>query len=211
MRRFVVFDLDGVVREFRSEAANDIIETRLGLAPGTVDDLAFGGPELMAAVTGQITFEQWAASIVERLVILSPDRRAVVSEFARWTHYRGDLVPETVDLLDELNEQGHPVFAFTNGTSLIPREMRGHGLEHRFRAVVNSADLGFKKPDPRAFGGAHQVIESHVSRAVGRSEIIFVDDRLDNVEAARAFGWQAVHFGSVEDTVIVRSLAGLPD
>lgn len=66
---------------------------------------------------------------------------------------------------------------------------------------MNSADLGFKKPDPLAFGRARQLIESHLSRAVDRNEVISVDDRPDNVEAARAFGWQALH--SVADTVTV--------
>ena len=38
MRRIVVFDLGGMVRELRSEAANHVIETRWALARGTAED-----------------------------------------------------------------------------------------------------------------------------------------------------------------------------
>lgn len=209
-RQILVFDLDGVVREFRTDVADDVIETRLGLPRGTVADAAFRGAGLVKAVTGKITFEQWVASIVDHLVQLHPDRQAVETEFGRWTGYRGDLVPETVALLDELKAHGIPVFAFTNGTSLIPQEMRQHALDRRFDAVVNSADLGCKKPDADAYAAAHRIIEARLECLVDRADIIFVDDQRMNTEAAQAFGWQTIHFRTVGDVAAIRRLAGLP-
>lgn len=201
----IVFDLDGVVREFRSDAADDIIEARLDLPKGAVAEAAFDGPELVEAITGRINFEQWADSIVDRLSRKHPDAEKVRSEFARWIEYRGDLVPETISLLDELNENGYAVFAFTNGTSLIEQEIRGHGLEHRFRGVVNSADLGYRKPEPEALEAAHRTVEEHLARSVQRDEVLFVDDRMENIEAARKFGWEGIHFVSIADLATIRS------
>lgn len=142
---------------------------------------------------------------MEQLSSRHPDAEKVRSEFSRWTEYRGELVPETIALIDELNENGHAVFAFTNGTSLIEQEIRGHGLEEKFQRVVNSADLGHRKPEPQAFEAAHRTIEEHLGRGVDHGKVVFVDDRMDNIEAARKFGWEGIHFVSIADLATIRS------
>jgi putative hydrolase of the HAD superfamily len=51
-----------------------------------------------------------------------------------------------------------------------------------------SYDLGFAKPDPAFFTAA-------LARAGARAdECLFVDDKLDNVEAARGVGLTAIHY-----------------
>lgn len=54
--------------------------------------------------------------------------------------------------------------------------------------VVHSAALGAMKPDAAFFVAADALIHEG-----GRSPVLLLDDRLDNVEAARAHGWLAVH------------------
>ncbi|MEU9267314.1 HAD-IA family hydrolase [Streptomyces sp. NPDC048251] len=58
-----------------------------------------------------------------------------------------------------------------------------------FSKTVYSARIGVNKPDKRAFEAALE--------AAGRpqpSKTLFVDDRLDNVEAAEQLGLQALHY-----------------
>ncbi|HEU5143907.1 MAG TPA: HAD family hydrolase, partial [Dermatophilaceae bacterium] len=89
---------------------------------------------------------------------------------------------------------GERTFVFTNGTDLIPAELRLLGLDHLFDDVLNSAVFGVAKPDPAAYAAAHASIEEHLGQAVARDRVWFTDDRADNVEAAREFGWTAEQF-----------------
>lgn len=59
-----------------------------------------------------------------------------------------------------------------------------------WKAIVDSSIEGFAKPDPRLF----QIAEERAG--VAKANILFVDNEPINVEAARAFGWQAVAYDS---------------
>ena len=68
------------------------------------------------------------------------------------------------------------------------------GIARLFDGVLNSADLGVAKPDVRAYAAAHAAIEAHLGRGLGHEQVWFTDDRIDNVAAAREFGWSAELF-----------------
>lgn len=59
------------------------------------------------------------------------------------------------------------------------------GLSERFDAMHYAAELGAAKPDPAFF----RAIEARTGFAPG--ELVLLDDRPGNVEAARACGWAA--------------------
>jgi putative hydrolase of the HAD superfamily len=57
-----------------------------------------------------------------------------------------------------------------------------------FESGVFSSRVQLIKPDPAIF--------EHAALVFGRapSQLLFLDDHLPNVDAARAAGWQALHF-----------------
>jgi len=57
------------------------------------------------------------------------------------------------------------------------------GLSQQFDAMHYSADLGFAKPEPAFFAA----IEARVG--FPPAELFFIDDKVENVEAARTRGW----------------------
>jgi len=62
-------------------------------------------------------------------------------------------------------------------------------LEELFEEVVDSSHVGMRKPE-------REIYALTCSRmGVEPGEAVFIDDNLDNVEAARAYGMEAVHFG----------------
>jgi putative hydrolase of the HAD superfamily len=63
---------------------------------------------------------------------------------------------------------------------------------HRFDVLVWSCEFGAVKPDP--------AIYRHTLSKLGTlpEETLFIDDKLPNVEAARALGIQAIEYSSVE-------------
>lgn len=54
--------------------------------------------------------------------------------------------------------------------------------------IYNTSEIGFAKPDPRAF---HHVLNT-ISHSA--AEILFVDDREENIVVAKSLGFQVHHF-----------------
>jgi putative hydrolase of the HAD superfamily len=62
-----------------------------------------------------------------------------------------------------------------------------------FPKHIYSHRLGIAKPDERIYRHAISAL------GIGPGEILFIDDRIENVEAARALGLNAVHYSSHSD------------
>jgi putative hydrolase of the HAD superfamily len=189
----VVFDLDGVVREF-DNAQLDAMDAALGLGDQGFLRTAFEHEVLIQVVTGRITFAQWSEEMATRLGNAGAAAEAVARVMEIWHGHRGRPVEETVALIAEIRTEGRRTFLFTNGTDNVPAELEQLGLGHLLDGLLNSADFGVAKPAEEAYAAAHQRIEQHLGRPVPRQDVAFVDDREDNVAGAEAFGWRAVHF-----------------
>ncbi|WP_331767056.1 HAD family phosphatase [Embleya sp. NBC_00896] len=61
-----------------------------------------------------------------------------------------------------------------------------------FGQLLFSHRLGHRKPGPAAFAAATRRLDAVPD------EILFIDDHLGNTDAARSFGWHAVHFRGPE-------------
>ena len=203
-----VFDLDGVIRRFDSATSDAPIESALGLPAGSVSAAAFDGPELVEVVEGRMTYAAWGDTIRDKLTRASGVRELDPGIVTPWLDYHGQLVAETVELIDELNDADHPVFVFTNGTDNIPVELATHDLGRRFRRVLNSSDFGVRKPALAAFERAHAAIEETLRHPVERHAVRFTDDRLDNVDGARQFGWTSEVFTTASALKVAWQLGG---
>lgn len=190
----VVFDLDGVVREFEPSSSAAIARD-IGLTGPQFLTAAFGGSYLGRVVTGHTTFAEWVENIHDGLVSLGVEPAAARDALERWVAYRGTPIQPTLDLMAELEASGRHVFVFTNGTDNIPHELRQIGLDHLIDVVLNTSVFGVAKPEPGAYAAAHAAVEARLGRTVARADVVFTDDRADNVAGAQEFGWRAVVFG----------------
>jgi putative hydrolase of the HAD superfamily len=92
-----------------------------------------------------------------------------------------------------LKQRGLKTAILSNmGDDVLASVERAFGWIHGFDVLVWSYQLGIAKPDPQLY--RHTLAELRV-RA---EETLFIDDKLPNVEAARALGIQAIQFSSVE-------------
>jgi putative hydrolase of the HAD superfamily len=98
-------------------------------------------------------------------------------------------LPDTLAWLRRLHAQGRPLHYLSNMPEPFAAHFeRTHDLMAMFESGVFSARVNLLKPEPEIF--------AHAARVFGRapSQLLFLDDHLPNVAAARAAGWQAVHF-----------------
>lgn len=180
----ILCDLDGVLRQFDHAAQADI-EARYGLPlMRTAFDPALIGP----ATLGHITEQQWVGAVVDALGGDERARRAV-AEFVAVPFE----VDEEVRVLLAKAQERVPVVLVTNATDSLDEHLARMGLTGFADAVVSSAKVGVAKPDRRIY----QIAAERVGAAPERC--LFVDDRLENVEAARALGMTGVHYRSISD------------
>jgi putative hydrolase of the HAD superfamily len=187
----VLCDIDGVLRHWPSD---DALEQAHGLTPGAFAATAYAPQRLLPAITGEVSDEQWRASVAVGLVdeghcATLAAARAVV---AQWTSTR-PRVDENVLALLQMARGVMPVALVSNATSRLEADLADLGLAEFADDVVNTSRIGCAKPDPRVF--------EHAARHVGVpvERCLFIDDTWEHVESALGLGMSAVHFHEAAD------------
>jgi len=119
--------------------------------------------------------------------------RAYAQDWERM--FRGHF-DEMVATLHEIRSRGFRVHALSNyPAEKIAFLYRVYPFMRDFETVVISGLLHMTKPDPEIF--------RYVIRRIGTSECVFIDDRIENIGAARACGMTAIHCGGKEGAAAV--------
>ena len=122
--------------------------------------------------------------------------------FARWQETVGEPIAESVDVFRTLQKNGIRTYALTNfSAETYPLAVARFPFLNDFDGTVVSGIEGVIKPDPAIY---QLLMQRHV---VEPSRAVFIDDRLENVEAARKVGLHAIHF--VEAMALRRALREL--
>jgi putative hydrolase of the HAD superfamily len=94
---------------------------------------------------------------------------------------------------EQLKQRGLLTAILSNmGDNVLANIEREFAWIHRFDVLVWSFQLHMAKPDPAIY--LHTLNELDVEPA----EMLFLDDKIENIEAARALGIQAILFSTVE-------------
>lgn len=99
---------------------------------------------------------------------------------------------EMYQLVAELKEKGVRVALLSNVNGKIAKMVRGFGFYEPFDPCLLSCDIGFEKPSQKAFEALMDKL------SLPAREIIFIDDRIENIEGAKKAGIDAILFESVE-------------
>jgi len=139
---------------------------------------------------------------VPELVARFPEERALIEAYApRWLETIPGPVPGMLELVDEIAARGMPLYAITNFSAEFWEMFRPTApvFDH-FRDVIVSGAERMMKPDSAIYALAE--------RRFGHSaaDMLFIDDRHENVTAAENAGFQAMLF---EDAPRLRSALGL--
>ncbi|GID95780.1 HAD-IA family hydrolase [Amorphoplanes digitatis] len=111
-------------------------------------------------------------------------RRLVELDVASWLH----LDPGMLRLLDAVHEAGTPVSLLSNAPRELARALGRHADLKPFAHLLFSADLALVKPDPAIFAAALEAL------GAAPGDVVFVDDRPANVDAAAALGIRGIVF-----------------
>jgi 2-haloacid dehalogenase len=116
-----------------------------------------------------------------------PDWRAEIRMWHdRWIEMASPVIDHSVRLMGALQAKGIPVFSLTNfGIQSYDHAATHYGFLRQFDRDVISGHMQVIKPDP----GIYQMLET--TSGLSGPQLIFTDDRADNILAAQKRGWKA--------------------
>ena len=187
--RAIVFDLGNVLL--------DLDNTRYGR--GWPTDIGQARPEALATLQAERFFYRYDTGRLSSEDFVRTLREAFGLTAKQVTDHWNQILlpgiaPQRYDTLQVLRKR-YDLYVLSNTNDLHIDWVREHvaqagyaDFETRFfEQCFYSQDLHALKPEAAIYERAEEAMQ----RPVG--ELLFVDDRPENVEAARARGWQAVH------------------
>ena len=197
MYKSIVFDLGGVMVDFDPKA---YLVDRLCSAgiEEQVYDLTFGSE----------AWKQLDAGLISRFDgnrAMLKNAKAAGREFEvqgvldDWLHI---LRPRRrmQELVRRLKSHGYCVYYLSNIPQDVLDLLTERGVLEQFDGGVASCEVHINKPDPRIY---QALLDKYSLKA---SECVFIDDRLENVQAAFALGFAGIQMKDSVGT-LVRSLA----
>jgi len=113
--------------------------------------------------------------------------------FDEWPNMMRGEVPGTAEILRELRDRGHRLYALTNWSAdTFPHAQEKFEFLQWFEHIVVSGDLKLIKPDPAIFRHAIEACALEPART------LFIDDSAKNTAAAAALGFQVHHFTTAD-------------
>ena len=112
--------------------------------------------------------------------------------YTRWKEMFGDYNTHSVSILEKLHLQKEQrLLALTNWSAETFHPVKAsYPFLNYFEGIVVSGDEKIKKPDYKIY----QILLNRYN--VNAKESVFIDDALENIEAADDLGFQTIHFVS---------------
>jgi len=190
MKPSIIFDLGKVLVDFDYSIAARKITTHSSKVPEDLHLFLSSSPLLVEYESGRLTRKQFFDAVREAVGF-----HGDITGFGKFFAEIFSPIEPMIALHAELRRRGLPTYIFSNTNDLAVEHIRrdfpffGH-----FDGYILSYEIGAMKPQP-------QIYEA-MEKMSGRrgAEIIYIDDRLENVKAGSARGWRAILHETPEKT-----------
>jgi putative hydrolase of the HAD superfamily len=185
-RPFLYFDMGNVLLGFSHERMAAQMAAAVGIEPQRAWDILFAGDLGIRHETGKVTNREFYDEFCRAAGKTGVDRdaldRAACDIF--WLN-----VP-LVAIVGRLNAAGYRLGILSNTNDAHWRYVTGRFvfLKRLFHVFAMSFEINVMKPDPRIY------VEAARLAGVKPSNVFYTDDRAENVEGARAAGFDTVLF-----------------
>ncbi len=158
-------------------------------------------PQALDDFLGEIGFYAWNAeqdrgrSFADGVAELSekfPHHAHLIEAYAEhWIDSITGEITGTVEILYKLKAKGYPLFGLSNWSAeTFPLVRNEYSFFDELDDIVYSGEVKLIKPEPEIY----HLLLSKIKYSA--SECLFIDDSQVNVDAAKALGFEAVHFVS---------------
>jgi len=196
----IIFDLGGVIINLDESATIRAFAELAGMPDNEVLELSKTADFFKQYETGQIDDPTFRAHLRENLKVFSEDN---VLDGA-WNAMLGQIPVHRLQKLEELSKK-YKLFVMSNTNDIhirffikLVNLISPHKSFHDyFTEVYFSQEVGERKPN---FGTWQPILNDHQLDA---SRTLFIDDKLENIQAAMSMGMNGFHNISPDDWVNV--------
>lgn len=197
--RAIVFDLGKVLVDFDYTIAIRAIGARSKATAGDIARFLLHTTAMVEFETGLIGNEEFFQRVRDAL--------GYQGDFAEFADSFGDIfspIEPMIEFQARMKGRGMPTYIFSNTNDLAVRNIRSKfPFFGGFDGYVYSYEQRAMKPDAKIY----EVVE-RMSGCLG-AELLFIDDRADNVAAGAQRGWQTILQESPEKTLAAARMLGL--
>ena len=189
MIKAIIFDFGRVISAQKPLSLFHRYEDELGLEPGTINSVMFDSQAWQKALVGRKTVEEFWYEIGPELGLNSHEE---IDAFRNRYWADENINTNVLKLIQKLH--GHYRLAvLSNAPPGLSQWLADWRILDFFDLVFCSGDEGVVKPDAMPF-------EVTLERlGVQPGEAVFIDDTMENVEAARKLGLHGILFTTAEE------------
>jgi epoxide hydrolase-like predicted phosphatase len=187
----VLFDIGGVLEITPMTGWEAKWETQLGLNAGELNTRL--KHVWMDGSSGKMSEADVERNIAETLGLDSAQLAAFVTDL--WDEYLGELNVELAAYFAGLRPRYQTAILSNSFAGARRREHERYGFGDLCDLIIYSHEEGIKKPDERIFALACERL------GVQASEVIFLDDVPEAIEAATRFGMHGILFTSTTQAI----------
>jgi FMN phosphatase YigB (HAD superfamily) len=197
----VVFDLGNVLLDFDYGKTVQRIKDKCNMSEADLRKVFSASPLFDRFEHGHLNPEEYFAEI-QRVTCYS-------GEFQEFAEFFGDIFTEAPTILawnERLRAARIPRYILSNTNDLSIRFIRKRfPFFDAFDGYVLSHEHRVMKPATRIY----ELVEEMAG--LRGADLFYIDDREENIQAAAARGWQAVHHTNPAQTLEIARSVGLPD
>jgi len=198
----VIFDVGGVLLRTEDRQPRRAIAERLGLTYQELSTHVFDTDTAVRATLGEVDETEIWRDVQRRFDLTDEELAEFRTNF--WAGDRLDM--DLVEFIRGLRKNYRIGLLSNAWTGTRDALADRFSFLDVFDVTIFSAEVGLMKPDAAIY---RRILQDLV---VEPAEAVFIDDFLENVEAARSLGMHAVHFRSREQTIAELShLLGLDE
>lgn len=198
----IVFDIGGVLLRSEDESGRIALGEKYDLAPGWVEGLVFNSSAAEASSIGLQDESSIWKNVAEKLSL----SKTSLKEFQTY-FWQGDKIDsELVAFLLHCRPKFQTALltnAWKGARSRLEKIYslsEGKSVDH----LLISSEIGIAKPDPRIYKILKETLNCRYD------EILFVDDFIENIQAAEQLGINTIHFKVGIDLInVIKSKAQL--
>lgn len=178
----VVFDIGGVLEFTPDLGVVEMWESRLGLAPGQLNERM--GDVWRSGSIGTISEAEVHQALTERLGMDEQPRADFMGDI--WREYLGTANPELISYVRRLRSHSRTGIVSNSFVGAREREQAAYGFEDLVDEIVYSHECGMSKPSPGIYALACERLRT------APAQMVFLDDSEQCVAGARQAGIEAV-------------------